>query len=62
MTSVDDDPSTVRLRADAAEWLASMIAILATSFAIEIIEADDGIRALVATTADRLARGGGASR
>ena len=55
MTCVDDDPSTVRLRADAAEWLASMIAILATSFAIEIVEADDGIRALVAATADRLA-------
>ena len=52
--TLGDDRHRVRLGADAAEWLASMIAILATSYPVELEDAPDEVRALVAGAAARL--------
>ena len=51
---VDATRSRVQLCAETCDWLAAMIAIVATSFDIEISEAPDEVRRLVARAATRL--------
>jgi predicted DNA-binding transcriptional regulator YafY len=46
----------IGLRAESLDWLASMIAILALSFDVVIVEAPDGTRERLARTATRLGR------
>lgn len=53
-TTIDDDRHRIRLGADDMEWLASMVAILATSFEIEIESAPDDVWELTANAARRL--------
>lgn len=48
------DRHRIRLGADAVEWLASMIAILATSYPIELVDAPPEVRAHMADAASRL--------
>jgi predicted DNA-binding transcriptional regulator YafY len=52
--AVDATRSRIQLRAEAFDWLAAMIAIVTTTFDIEISEAPDEVRQLVARTATRL--------
>ena len=54
MTPVGDDAARLRVGADALEWLASMIAILATSFDVTVEEAPPEVRTLLAAAARRL--------
>jgi predicted DNA-binding transcriptional regulator YafY len=51
---VDDTHTRLRLQADSDEWLASMIAMVATRCAVEIEDATEPVRRLVAETAARL--------
>jgi predicted DNA-binding transcriptional regulator YafY len=53
--AVDDTHTRLHLQADSDEWLASMIAMLATRCALEIEDAPDSVRRLVADAASRLA-------
>jgi predicted DNA-binding transcriptional regulator YafY len=53
---IDDDRAAVVLATDSAVWLASMIAILATSFDVEVAEAPAEVEAFVAVAGRRLAR------
>ncbi len=55
---IDDAHTRLHLQADSDEWLASMIAMLATRCAIEIEDATESVRALVTDTAARLAAAG----
>lgn len=57
MTPVDGDTTRLRLGADALEWLASMIAILATSFDVTVEEAPPEVRDLLAAAGRRLSAG-----
>jgi predicted DNA-binding transcriptional regulator YafY len=51
---VDEQHTRLQLQADSDDWLASMIAMLATWCTIEIEDATESVRGLVATTATRL--------
>lgn len=53
-TALDESRSELVLRADSDEWLASMIAMLATYHRVELVAAGDAVRALLAATAKRL--------
>lgn len=55
MTPVANDATMLRIGADAVEWLASMIAILATSFDVTVQEAPSEVFDLLAAAAERLA-------
>ena len=55
MVPIDGDTTRLRLGSDALEWLASMIAILATSFDVSVEAAPPEVYALLATAATRLA-------
>ena len=54
MTPVGDDRTRLRIGSDALEWLASMVAILATSFDVTVEEAPPEVHALLADAARRL--------
>ena len=54
MSPIDGDATRLRLGADALEWLASMIAILATSFDLTIEEAPPEVHALLTDASRRL--------
>lgn len=54
MTPVGDDATRLRVGADAVEWLASMIAILATSFDVTVEEAPAEVYEVLAAAAVRL--------
>lgn len=54
MSPIDGDATRLRLGADALEWLASMIAILATSFDITIEHAPPEVHDLLAAAGRRL--------
>lgn len=54
MTPVGDDRTRLRIGADALEWLASMIVILATSFDLTVEVAPPEVRRLVADAVRRL--------
>lgn len=54
MTPLDDDRTRIRVSADTLEWLASMIAILATSFDLTIEDAPPEARELLADCGRRL--------
>jgi predicted DNA-binding transcriptional regulator YafY len=51
---IDDGHTRLRLQADSDEWLASMIAMVATYCPVEIEDAPDTVRARVAATSRRL--------
>jgi predicted DNA-binding transcriptional regulator YafY len=57
MTPVGDDATRLRVGADALEWLASMVAILATSFDVTVEEAPPEVHQLLADAAARLTSG-----
>ncbi len=52
---IDERRQRVHIRADALDWLVSMIAILATSFDIAVEEVPDDARPLLADAGSRLA-------
>ncbi|HSJ91523.1 MAG TPA: YafY family protein [Ilumatobacter sp.] len=54
MSPIEGDATRLRLGADALEWLASMIAILATSFDVTVEEAPSEVHELLAAAAERL--------
>lgn len=54
MTHVGDDVTRLRVGADAVEWLASMIAILAVSFDVTVEEAPPEVHQLLTAAAVRL--------
>ena len=54
MSPIDGDATRLRLGADALEWLASMIAILATSFDVTVEEAPPEVHALLTDASRRL--------
>lgn len=54
MTPIDGDATRLRLGADALEWLASMIAILATSFDVTVEEAPAEVHDLLTDASRRL--------
>ena len=54
MTPVGDDATRLRVGADALEWLASMIAILATSFDVTVEDAPPEVHQLLAAAGRRL--------
>lgn len=54
MSPVDGDTTRMRIGADALEWLASMIAILATSFDVTVEEAPPEVHELLAAAGRRL--------
>lgn len=54
MSTVDDDDHRLVIGSDALEWLVSMIAILATSFDVEIEDAPDEAWPLLAAAGRRL--------
>lgn len=54
MTPVGDDATVLRIGADAIEWLASMIAILATSFDLTVEEAPPEVLDLLRDASRRL--------
>jgi predicted DNA-binding transcriptional regulator YafY len=56
---VDEHLTRLHVQADSDQWLASMIAMLATWCTIEIDDATDAVRDLVAETATRLSSAGG---
>ncbi|HSP27316.1 MAG TPA: YafY family protein [Ilumatobacteraceae bacterium] len=55
---IDEAHTRLHLQADSDEWLASMVAMLATRCTIEIEDASDSVRTLVTDTAARLAAAG----
>lgn len=54
MSPIEGDATRLRIGADALEWLASMIAILATSFDLTIEDAPPEVYDLLAAAAERL--------
>ena len=59
--TVHESTTRMRVTADSLEWLAAMIAILATSFPVAVLDAPDEVRRLIATAAMRLAASDGSS-
>ena len=54
LTPEGNGTTRMRLTAESLEWLAGMIAILSTSFAVTIVDAPDEVRARLADAAERL--------
>jgi hypothetical protein len=52
--SSSDGRATIRLRAESDDWLAAIIAMLATRFDIELVTVDDGIRDQLSRASSRL--------
>ncbi|MAT04535.1 MAG: transcriptional regulator [Acidimicrobiaceae bacterium] len=54
LTALGEGRTRMRVTAESLEWLAGMIAILSTSFTVDVVEAPDEVRARLSAAADRL--------